>query len=59
MSRIEWAAQRVAYKKTRLLTQLVAVLEHSRRCSLGDQINNVSSPIMPIPITSTANATGS
>jgi hypothetical protein len=46
-------------RKPRLLTQLVAVLGHSRRCSSGDQINNVSSPIMPIPITSTANATGS
>jgi hypothetical protein len=27
---IEWAAQPVAYKKTRLLTQLVAVLEYHR-----------------------------
>jgi hypothetical protein len=32
---------------------------HSRRCFLGGQISNASSAIMPIPITSTANATGS
>ncbi len=33
--RIEWAAQLVRTKKTRLLTQLVAVLVHSRRCFFG------------------------